>query len=174
MTPTQERLHKEHVERRRAWARAMPRPEPRLVAAPAVPTVADMVEIVKALPEPVPVPPKPRQPIMSIIASCEDLDTRQFFMADILRTVSRYYHFSPLEMRSIRRAARLCRARQVSMWLCFRMTGNSYPAIGRAHGGRDHTTAMHAVRRIDALIKTDEALAAQVEELFAQIVRATA
>ena len=174
MTPTQERLHKEHVERRRAWARAMPRPAARLVAAPPVPALPELVEIIKALPEPVPVPPKPRQPIVSIINTCEELDTRQYFMADILRTVSRYYNFSPLEMRSIRRAARLCRARQVSMWLCFRMTGNSYPAIGRTHGGRDHTTAMHAVRRIDALLKTDEALAAQVEELFSQIVVASA
>lgn len=53
---------------------------------------------------------------------------------------------------SPRRAQIITRPRQEAMWLCKKYTNHSLPEIGRAFGGRDHTTVLHAIRKIDALI----------------------
>jgi chromosomal replication initiator protein len=59
--------------------------------------------------------------------------------------------FSPKRTRAI------ARPRQVAMWLAKDLTAHSYPMIGDAFGGRDHTTVLHAVRKIDSLrIKDNE------------------
>ena len=51
------------------------------------------------------------------------------------------------------------------MYLCKRLTTRSLPEIGRQFGGRDHTTVMHGVRRIEELTATDSQLAEEVERL---------
>jgi hypothetical protein len=68
----------------------------------------------------------------------------------IMRAVAEQHHFTVADLRSESRYADLAFARMESMWLCAKLTGLSLPNIGRLHGGRDHTTVIHAVRRMNA------------------------
>jgi chromosomal replication initiator protein len=72
-------------------------------------------------------------------------------------------------MISERRAPRGRPARQVAMWLAKQITTRSLPDIGRRFGGRDHTTVLHAVRRIEALKAEDPALARDVDVLLRKL-----
>jgi len=67
------------------------------------------------------------------------------------------------DMASKRRARNIARPRQVAMYLSKKLTKRSLPDIGRRFGGRDHTTVMHAVKRIDSLRADDPAFNAQIE-----------
>jgi chromosomal replication initiator protein len=67
---------------------------------------------------------------------------------------------------SARRTGNLIIPRQVSMYLAKEMTGLSYPQIGRGTGGRDHSTVVHAHRKIEGLIKTNKRLASQVAQIM--------
>jgi chromosomal replication initiator protein len=69
------------------------------------------------------------------------------------------------EMTSSRRARAVARPRQVAMYLSKQLTSRSLPEIGRKFGGRDHTTVIHAVKKIEELIESDSALAEDVELL---------
>ncbi|MBT6983497.1 MAG: chromosomal replication initiator protein DnaA, partial [Rhodospirillaceae bacterium] len=64
-----------------------------------------------------------------------------------------------------RRARAVARPRQVAMYLAKQLTTRSLPEIGRKFGGRDHTTVMHAVKRIEELRQTDAALAEDIDLL---------
>jgi chromosomal replication initiator protein len=61
------------------------------------------------------------------------------------------------------------RPRQVAMYLAKTLTLRSLPEIGRRFGGRDHTTVLHAVRKIENLVSTDSALAEEIELLKRQL-----
>ncbi|MBZ0164594.1 MAG: hypothetical protein K8H74_18010 [Notoacmeibacter sp.] len=75
--------------------------------------------------------------------------------------------FTVADIESERRTRALVRARQMAMFVSKRLTPKSLPQIGRAFGGRDHTTVLHAVRKIDAELSRDPALAAEVEIIIA-------
>lgn len=83
----------------------------------------------------------------------------------IQSVVARAYNISDMDMRSARRTANVVRPRQVAMYLAKTLTLRSLPDIGRRFGGRDHTTVLHAVRKIDALVSNDAVLADEVEAL---------
>jgi chromosomal replication initiator protein len=68
-------------------------------------------------------------------------------------------------MTSARRARLVARPRQVAMYLAKQLTSRSLPEIGRKFGGRDHTTVMHAVRKIEELKAADRTLAEDIELL---------
>ena len=68
-------------------------------------------------------------------------------------------------MYSARRARAVARPRQVAMYLAKQLTSRSLPEIGRKFGGRDHTTVMHAVRKIDELKQSDSALSEDIDLL---------
>ena len=68
-------------------------------------------------------------------------------------------------MHSARRARNVARPRQVAMYLAKQLTSRSLPEIGRKFGGRDHTTVMHAVRKIEEIIGEDPSFAQDVEIL---------
>jgi chromosomal replication initiator protein len=68
-------------------------------------------------------------------------------------------------MHSARRARAVARPRQVAMYLCKQLTPRSLPEIGRKFGGRDHTTVMHAVRKIEELRAQDRHIAEDIELL---------
>jgi chromosomal replication initiator protein len=68
-------------------------------------------------------------------------------------------------MHSARRARAVARPRQVAMYLCKQLTPRSLPEIGRKFGGRDHTTVMHAVKKVEELLAADRALAEDIELL---------
>ena len=68
-------------------------------------------------------------------------------------------------MFSARRARQIARPRLIAMFLAKNLTSLSYPEIGRRFGNRDHTTIMHAVRKIEELMETDASLADDVSLL---------
>ena len=88
---------------------------------------------------------------------------------DIQRVVARQYNVSRADLLSSRRTANVVRPRQIAMYLAKTLTLRSLPEIGRRFGGRDHTTVLHAVRKIEALIGKDTALADEVELLKRQL-----
>ena len=64
-----------------------------------------------------------------------------------------------------RRTRAVARPRQIAMWLCKQHTTRSYSDIGRRFGGRDHTTVLHGVRKIEELMALDDQIARDVETL---------
>ena len=90
---------------------------------------------------------------------------RRVTIDEIQKRVAEHFNIRLGEMTSDRRARAVARPRQVAMYLAKQLTTRSLPEIGRKFGGRDHTTVMHAVRKIDELKGTDPALAEDVELL---------
>ncbi len=88
---------------------------------------------------------------------------------DIQRVVARQYNVSRADLLSSRRTANVVRPRQVAMYLAKTLTLRSLPEIGRRFGGRDHTTVLHAVRKIEGLVGNDTALAEEIEVLKRQL-----
>ncbi len=83
---------------------------------------------------------------------------RQITLEFIQKTVADYFKIKVSEMYSKKRTRAIARPRQVAMWLAKELTPESYPAIGEAFGGRDHTTVLHACRTIADLRLKDEVL----------------
>ena len=88
---------------------------------------------------------------------------------DIQRVVARQYNVSRADLLSSRRTANVVRPRQVAMYLAKVLTLRSLPEIGRRFGGRDHTTVLHAVRKIENLVGNDSTLAEEIEGLKRQL-----
>ena len=83
---------------------------------------------------------------------------RNVGIENIQKTVSDYYKIKVAELFSKKRTRAIARPRQVAMWLCREVTNHSFPEIGDAFGGRDHTTVIHAVKTIDSLRAKDSEL----------------
>lgn len=90
---------------------------------------------------------------------------RRVSVDDIQRKVAEHYNIRLSDMHSPRRARTVARPRQVAMYLAKALTEHSLPEIGRKFGGRDHTTIMHGVRRIEELVVSDQGIQADVEIL---------
>ena len=88
---------------------------------------------------------------------------------DIQRVVARQYNVSRADLLSSRRTANVVRPRQVAMYLAKVLTLRSLPEIGRRFGGRDHTTVLHAVRKIETLAGNDSVFAEEIESLKRQL-----
>ncbi|MBL4719885.1 MAG: chromosomal replication initiator protein DnaA [Alphaproteobacteria bacterium] len=106
------------------------------------------------------------------------LDTAQEVLQDVLRAnnrrvtieeiqkrVAEHFNIRLGEMYSARRSRAIARPRQVAMYLSKQLTARSLPDIGRQFGGRDHTTVMHAVRKIDELRASDSAFSDDIDLL---------
>ena len=106
------------------------------------------------------------------------LDLTQECLSDILRATSRkvtmdeiikktcdYYKVRPADLMSPNRARNIVRPRQMAMYLCKKYTTRSLPEIGRRFGGRDHTTILHGVRKIEELMSTDSQFVEDAELL---------
>jgi chromosomal replication initiator protein len=96
-------------------------------------------------------------------------DPKRVKIEDIQRVVARQYNVSRSDLLSSRRTANVVRPRQVAMYLAKTLTLRSLPEIGRRFGGRDHTTVLHAVRKIEGLVGNDVALAEEIEVLKRQL-----
>lgn len=83
----------------------------------------------------------------------------------IQHTVCAEYGITMTDLLSQRRHKKIVRPRQVAMYLCKTLTDRSYPEIGRRFGGRDHTTAISSVTRIEQLCATDEIFRSQINSL---------
>ena len=90
---------------------------------------------------------------------------RKVTIEEIQKKVAEHFNTRLSDMSSARRARAVARPRQVAMYLSKQLTSRSLPEIGRTFGGRDHTTVMHAVSRIESLINSDSAIADDLELL---------
>ena len=92
-------------------------------------------------------------------------DLKRVKIEDIQKLVAGHYNVSRADILSSRRTAVVVRPRQIAMYLSKVLTLRSLPEIGRRFGGRDHTTVLHAVRKIEGLTATDKALSEELELL---------
>ena len=90
---------------------------------------------------------------------------RRVTIEEIQKKTAEFYKLELRELHSPRRARRVARPRQVAMFLARELTSRSLPDIGRRFGGRDHTTVLHACRRIEALCRTDPVFQQEVDFL---------
>lgn len=96
-----------------------------------------------------------REAIKDVLALQDKLVT----VDNIIKTVAEYYKIKVSDLLSKRRTSSLARARQIAMALAKELTNHSLPELGRAFGGRDHTTVLHAFRKIQELKKTNTGVA---------------
>lgn len=92
-------------------------------------------------------------------------EPRRIRIEDIQKVVARHYNVSKHDLLSARRTRTIVRPRQIAMYLAKTMTPRSFPEIGKRFGGRDHTTVLHAVRKIEGMVSEDQTLAQEIELL---------
>jgi chromosomal replication initiator protein len=90
---------------------------------------------------------------------------RRITVDEIQKTVADHFSLKQADLLSERRTRAVARPRQIAMWLCKQHTTRSYPDIGRRFGGRDHTTVLHGVRKVEELMAADDQIARDVEAL---------
>ena len=88
----------------------------------------------------------------------------------IQRIVAEHFQISVEDMKSKKRSANLAFPRQVAMYLCRKLTNESFPKIGIEFGGKDHSTVMHSVEKIEKEMLTNKELANIIEKLKKEIV----
>ncbi|NYD92288.1 chromosomal replication initiator protein DnaA [Sphingomonas melonis] len=94
---------------------------------------------------------------------------RRVTIDEIQKLVSQHFELKPLELISARRSRAVARPRQIAMYLAKRLTTRSLPEIGRKFGGRDHSTVIHAVRKIEELRDQDRDIDAAVRTLMREL-----
>ncbi|WP_439538772.1 chromosomal replication initiator protein DnaA [Sphingomonas sp.] len=94
---------------------------------------------------------------------------RRVTIDEIQKAVSNHFDVKQLDLVSQRRAVAIARPRQIAMYLAKRLTTRSLPEIGRKFGNRDHSTVIHAVRRIEELRGTDSEIDGAVRSLMRQL-----
>ncbi|GAA0313843.1 chromosomal replication initiator protein DnaA [Sphingomonas oligophenolica] len=94
---------------------------------------------------------------------------RRVTIDEIQRAVSAHFELKPIDLVSARRAVVVARPRQIAMYLAKRLTTRSLPEIGRKFGGRDHSTVIHAVRRIEELRDKDREIDGAVRTLLREL-----
>ena len=106
------------------------------------------------------------------LESCQEVlhdilraNDRRVTIEEIQKRVSEHFNIRIADMHSARRARAVARPRQVAMYLSKQLTARSLPEIGRKFGGRDHTTVMHAVKKVEELRQTDSAFCEDVDLL---------
>ena len=100
-----------------------------------------------------------------LLAHLVGAEPKRVRIEDIQRVVARHYNVSRQELVSNRRTRVIVKPRQIAMYLSKTLTPRSFPEIGRRFGGRDHTTVLHAVRKIEDLISGDTKLSHEIELL---------
>ena len=92
-------------------------------------------------------------------------ETPRVRIEDILKIVARHFKVPRNELLSSRRSRDVVRPRQIAMYLAKALTSRSLPEIGRRFGGRDHTTVLHSVRKVEQLMAEDGELTQEIELL---------
>jgi chromosomal replication initiator protein len=95
----------------------------------------------------------------------QGLEPRRIKIEDILRIISRHFGVSKGDLLSQRRHRSVVWPRQVGMYLAKQLTARSLPEIGRRFGNRDHTTVLHAIRKIEGQLADNPRLKDELEEL---------
>lgn len=129
---------------------------------------APLSEVVHSIVDVTPMPPLPNE----LMAAAIQFEFKPAFgsVETIQRAVLAFYPDGTLnDMKSDRRTKAVVYPRQIAMYLAKELTTRSLPDIGRRFGGKDHTTVLHAVRKIAALVKTDRETAGHIDEIKALI-----
>ncbi len=92
-------------------------------------------------------------------------EAKRIRIEEIQRIVARHYNVSKQDLLSNRRTRTIVKPRQIAMYLAKMLTPRSLPEIGRRFGGRDHTTVLHAVRKIEDIVGKDQKLSQELELL---------
>ncbi len=104
--------------------------------------------------------------IQKIIQDLVNVSTpRSVKIEEIQRLVAKHYNVPKTDLLSARRSRAIVRPRQVAMYLSKTLTLRSLPEIGRRFGGRDHTTVLHAVRKVEELRSEDSVFASEIDNL---------
>ena len=103
--------------------------------------------------------------VQECLADILRVSDRKVTIEEIIRKVADHYNLRMTDLMSARRSRSIARPRQVAMFLSKMLTSKSLPEIGRRFGGRDHTTVIHAVRKIEELKFVDAQLSEEVEIL---------
>ncbi|MCJ7422112.1 chromosomal replication initiator protein DnaA [Sphingomicrobium astaxanthinifaciens] len=107
--------------------------------------------------------------VEEVLANVLRANQRRISIDEIQTKVAAHFSIRKAEMTSARRAREVARPRQVAMYLSKQLTPKSLPDIGRRFGGRDHTTVIHAVKRIESLRAADAELDADIRLLQRQL-----
>jgi chromosomal replication initiator protein len=105
------------------------------------------------------------QAAVSIADLISESHTRPIMIEDILRAVSGHFNVTRQDLLSARRHKSVVFPRQIGMYLAKTLTTRSLPEIGRKFGGRDHTTVLHAVRKIENLLGKDDTVRQSIDTL---------
>lgn len=95
------------------------------------------------------------------------IQDRQLTIENIQKMVAEYFKIRVADLHSKRRSRSITRPRQIAMSLCKELTNHSLPEIGDAFGGRDHTTVLHACRKVKELIETE----VSIDEDYSNLIR---
>ena len=90
---------------------------------------------------------------------------RRTTIDQIQKKVAEHFNVKLSDMHSSRRSRTVARPRQIAMFLSKNLTTRSLPEIGRKFGGRDHTTVIHAIKKVKELVKNDSSLSEDIEIL---------
>jgi len=112
---------------------------------------------------------RPATPEEAESAFQEDADARRLTVERIAQRVSRQFQLDPRRLKERDRSRRVLLPRQVSMYLARKLTRLSLEQIGEFFGGRDHSTVLHACRKVEQALGHDAALRGAVQELHAAL-----
>jgi hypothetical protein len=153
-----------HARWKEARARLNPPPKPEKVAAiPRQRTIAEVDAEVRVLRARL---NELRLERLAINGGCPTIEAIQDAVMD-------YFGISRNKFLSDRRTTPVVFPRHVAMFLCTELTTTSYPGIGRMFGGMDHTTIMHAAKKIDVLYRTDEEVRNDIDTLMSMLLAST-
>ena|SRR6185295_9609560 len=176
-SPTARQLMADAIARRK---RMMPRPSPKpAIIVAAAPEPKDIPAEVQPI-EPVPVPAVEKERpyarwsfvVDHLHGANETSEVPLPSLTHIKTIVAKHFNVSILDMESARRTKEVVWPRQIATYLCATMTRRSLPAIGRAFGGRDHTTSLSSKRKITRLAAADNRLCEELEALKKKILEA--
>jgi chromosomal replication initiator protein len=101
-----------------------------------------------------------------VLANIWGTEERLVTLDDILRRVAEVFHVKPQDLRAKTRTKAVAFPRQIAMYLARQLTSDSYADIGRGFGGKDHTTVLHAVNKIEALLQQDPKFRRTIEHII--------
>lgn len=103
--------------------------------------------------------------IQDIFKMFKEDKAKKITKSKIIKAVSNFYNIPVKEMESNKRRREIAKSRQISMYLLRNLIKMSFSSIGEIFGGKDHTTVMHSVNKIDAAIAHDSVLGSELEEI---------
>lgn len=103
--------------------------------------------------------------VKGILSDLLSSNSQKITIEEIQKAVASYYSIKVSDILSVKRTKNIARPRQIAMLLCKELTVKSFPEIGRKFGNKNHTTVLHAVKRINELCLEDKELAKEVNNL---------